>query len=317
MITLALIGVGVWGKNYLATVKKIPGVRIIFIVALHREKLAQYTKEYQTMIHYQELLGRKELDGVIIATPPSTHYRIAKEFLQSGKHVLIEKPVSQKEGEIEILLRVAKKNKLVAMVGHEYVYNKAFLKVRELISRIGTLSYISAVDGKYGPFRDDISPLWDWSPHMISMLLSIFKKQPVSLSAYGQQDQKKSNYWIVSQCVFVFENNTPVFLRVGSLEIPKKRTMTIVGQKGVVVFDDLATEKAVLYLYQEQAVKEIVNRYNNELPLVSQLKHFIDCIQEKKSPITDMQHAKEITRIIVSCEESMKYGGKKVVLQKQ
>ncbi len=307
MTTLALIGVGAWGKHYITTAQELSGVRISDICARHNDSLDPYRAEYEVTTNYKDILSKKNIDGVIIATPASTHYRVARDFLQEGHHVLIEKPVSQHVSEIEELEFLARKNNLIAMVGHEYVYNTAFQKVKELLGKIGDICYVSGVDGNLGPIREDISPLWDWSPHMISMLIGIFGMYPQIVNAHGVKIDQKKNFFISSQITLSFGERIPVFLRVGSLEIPKKRTLSIVGTNGTIVFDDLALHKVHMYAYKDFVAKQTQKqvRYNNEKPLVSQLKAFIKSIKTGTQPLTNLDHAKEVTQIISTCEKLM------------
>ncbi|MCL4418673.1 Gfo/Idh/MocA family oxidoreductase [Patescibacteria group bacterium] len=287
----ALVGRGIWGKNYIRTIKKIPGCEL--------------PKDYIKTNNYNELFRYKDIDGIIIATPASTHYKIAKDFLERGFNILVEKPLVINFQDALKLKKIADQNKgTVAMVGHIYLFNPAFETFKKYVQKIRKISYIESYGSNYGPFRKDVSPLWDWAPHDISMLTDIFGK-PTSITA-----------WETSRTMYYIKLNfrkMPAFIFCGSQSPIKKRSMVAVGNKSAVIFDDTSSRK-VLYIKKLSRVPKIsYPYYNKEDSLRRQLVAFINCIKAKKKPKTDFNHGTEVVKIIEAAEKSLREGGKTVL----
>lgn len=284
----ALVGRGIWGKNYIRTIKKIPGCEL--------------PKDYIKTKNYNELFRYKDIDGVIIATPASTHYKIARDFLERGFNILVEKPLALNFQDALKLKKIADQNKVaVAMVGHIYLFNPAFETFKKYVQKIRKILYIESYGSNYGPFRKDVSPLWDWAPHDISMLTDIFGK-PTSITAW---ETNRTMYYIKLNF-----RKMSTFIFCGSQSPIKKRSMTAVGNKSAVIFDDTSSRK-VLYIKKLSRIPKIsYPYYNKEDSLRRQLVEFINCIKAKKKPKTDLNHGTEVVKIIEAAEKSLREGGR-------
>jgi UDP-2-acetamido-3-amino-2,3-dideoxy-glucuronate N-acetyltransferase len=300
MINLALIGLGKWGKNYLETVKKIPDVKIKYICAVTTKTLDKYSSKYIKTTNYLDLLSRNDLNGVIIATPAATHYKIAQAFLKRRIPVLVEKPLTLTYLDAKKLVALARRQQTSLMIGHIYLYHPAFIKLLQLLPKLGHIEYIECEAGNFGPFRKDISPLWDWLPHDLSMCLKIIKQKPkiVSISKQYQDHIYK------------------IILKVGEIDInininnflpTRKRKITVIGDKGILIFDD--TQQKKLYLYKitknNLTPNPIFIKYKSMLPLENEVRIFINHLNEKIK-IIDVNQAVGIIKLIYELEHQIK-----------
>ena len=300
MISLGLIGVGSWGRNYLATISKMRNCRISHICAQSSQTLDQFPNSYKKTTQYQDLLSEKKLDGIIIATPAASHFAIASDFIRKNINVLIEKPVVISVGEALKLKRIAEKSSTVLMAGHIFTYNPAFQKLLKLRHSIGSIVYVESEGCDCGPMRSDVSALWDWLPHDISMCLKLFTGEPNGISAWSV---KNSMIYIR----LIYGNQIPVFIKIGSLSPVKKRNFMVVGTKGSLVFDDLALKKIHYYKYQELSKGQTINqqkcrikvrypRYTQIMPLTNELLEFSHRIKSKKKH-TDIEEILGIAKV--------------------
>ena len=187
MTTVGVIGCGYWGPNLIRNFAELEAARLRWIcdADVHRlEKIGRRYSSARTATDYRELLADPQLDAVAIATPVATHYRFAKDALEAGKHVLVEKPFTASVSEAEELMKVARRRGLALMVDHTFVYTGAVRKIKEIVSsgELGDLLYFDSVRINLGLFQDDINVVWDLAPHDLSIMDFICERQPVSVT---------------------------------------------------------------------------------------------------------------------------------------
>lgn len=297
MTTLALIGIGRWGKNYINTINSL--------------SFCELPKEFIKTSNYKDLFAFDNIQGVIIATPSSTHFKIAKEFLERGFNVLIEKPMTTNYKDALELSRIAKKYKDIVMVGHIFLYNPAFLRLKKLIKSIGKIKYISTEGMNYGPIRTDVSALWDWGPHDISMAIDLLGGLPEEVNGYGLSTLRPNTaFYDMCNLKLKFPNNIFVFMSIGWLSPVKKRSMTIVGEKSTIVFDDTIEKKVAII--KNLKTKEIdYPPFPKESPLSEEISSFVNLIRNKeKINKSGLKMGLDVVRVLEACEKSIKLNGK-------
>lgn len=301
MITLALIGVGRWGKNYINTIRNLSSCVLP----------ASFIKTK----NYKELFFHNNINGIIIVTPASTHFRIAKEFLEKGFNVLIEKPLTTNYKDALILYKIAEKMKNVVMVGHIFLYNPAFLEVKKLSEAVGRIKYISTEGMNYGPIRTDVSALWDWGPHDISMAIDLLGNLPEEVSGHGESIlYPNTESYDACSLKLKFPKNIFVFINFSWLSPIKKRNMTIVGEKNTIIFDDTVEKK--IALVNNLSKETIYPPFSKESPLSEEISSFVKLIENKeKINKSDLRMGIDVVRIIEACEKSIKLGGKNIKIK--
>lgn len=326
MITLALIGVGKWGINFLSTIEKMNNCRIKYIAANSKKSLMRFSNKYIKTTNYKDLLNHDDVDGIIVATPASTHYQIIKQLALSEVHILIEKPITIKYKDVLNLKKILKGKNSNIMVGHTYLYNPAYLKIKKMIPKIGQIRYMSFKGYNFGPFRDDMSALWEWAPHGVSIYLDILDTVPVEVSAWALKTLRPNtelydNFFARLK----FKNGLDCLIECGWLYPIKRRELIIYGLKSTILLDDLADKKITLYKNLGPTVKDEnilkhqakINypNYRQITPLELEIEQFIEFISGKKEPKTNLDHAIAVAAVIDAAERSLNSNGKLVALQ--
>lgn len=320
MITLALVGAGQWGKNYIHTIKSLPDCRLKYICAKSSQTLSLFNDDYIKATNYRDLFKFTDIDGVIIATPGSTHFKIASDFLKKGYNLLVEKPltVSYKEALNLKNLYENLKKKPVVLVGYIDLYNSPFIKLQEYLNSIGEIRYISFEGLNNGVFRSDMSVIWEWGPHGVSMVLSTIKQEPKEVTAWAVSSlHPKMKLYDLAFIRLVFPNRVSAFIKVSWLSPLKKRELVVVGSKDTIIYDNLA-EKRITYFSDmgpERSGDKYIKRdprisypaYSSRLPLELEISNFIKVIKSKKSQ-NDINQALLVSKILDLAEQSISKG---------
>jgi len=173
---IAVIGSGYWGKNIVRNLHQLGALKLI--CDKNETTLASLKDQYpniETCFALNDVLSREDIQGIVIATPAETHFTVAREAILSGKHVLVEKPLSLVEKDARELVKLAEKNQLILMVGHLLQYHPAFIRLKELAAsgKLGRINYIYSRRLNLGKIRREENILWSFAPHDISMILSL------------------------------------------------------------------------------------------------------------------------------------------------
>ena len=241
-MNLGIIGCGYWGPNLVRNFNSVPNVEIAYCADLDESRLRHIKSLYPKISitrDYKDILNKKEINAVVIATPIETHYRIAKDALNADKHVLVEKPITNSSDEAKELIKTAEKNKKVLMVDHTFEYSAPVRKIKEIIDKneLGQIFTIDMIRVNLGLFQEKVNVVADLAPHDISMLLYYLGSMPLSARAVGSyyirdgiEDDAHIN--------LLFKNKVMANLHVSWLDPCKIRRTTIVGNKKMLVFDD-------------------------------------------------------------------------------
>jgi predicted dehydrogenase len=335
MLGIGVIGYGYWGPNLVRAFMGSQGAVVVAVSDLRRQRLllaqTQYPSVKTTTNHY-DLLENPDIDAVAIATPVSSHYQLAMEALQAGKHVLVEKPLAASSEEAVMLIEEAARRELTLMVDHTFVYTGAIRKIRELIRNrsLGDIYYYDSVRVNLGLFQSDISVIWDLAVHDLSILDFLIPERPIAVSATGISHVADHPENMAYLTLF-FEKRMLAHLHVNWLAPVKVRRTLIGGSERMIVYDDLEpSEKVKLYdkgvTFSEQSEKkyELLVSYragdmlaphlDGTEALLTEARHFIDCIKNTKKPITDGAAGLRMVRILEAAERSMKARGQLVEL---
>lgn len=309
MVNVALVGIGMWGKNYYLTLKDYSDHKIVAIHALkdsidyfesNFEKIPPHIRRYDS---YSDLLTDFEIDAVIIATPPALHYAMAKEALEKGKHVLLEKPMTLDHKEAGDLVEISRTTDRVLMIGHIHFYNKYIQHLKKRIKEgfFGKIDYISTWFGSQMK-RTDVGIIWDVLPHDLALFMCLIddakqdfpNKFSASKSSNGDiltVDLSYPNGWF---CTSVVSWNFPV----------KTRELVVAGDKATAYFNDYCPDK-IIYV-KADGETETIKEDDSESPLDRQLNHFFDCIENGKKPLTDAENGFKTVKVMGAIQNSFK-----------
>lgn len=302
-LILALIGTGRWGANIRRTLSGLPGCA------------SQYTETR----NWRRLLRLPDLDGVLVATPASTHAAIARPFIERGVPTFVEKPLATSLRDARNLERAAKRSGTPVFVGHVHLYNPAYLAAKRAARRAGRVRYILGEGMNNGPFRDDVSCLWDWAPHDLAMALDLLGTKPATVSASAASVLRPGTKLSDIGSLHVrFPRNVHLFGLYSWLAPTKRKRLTIVGERDTVVYDDTATRKVTVYrglgprvrgnrvIRQEPVVTHPA--YSPDLPLTRELAAFLRCVRTRKPPRTGITEGLAVVRILAAAEQSLRRG---------
>jgi len=244
-ILVGVIGCGHWGPNHIRVFSSVSGCKVISIADTDTKRLDSVGHLYphvRRLNDYQELLKQDSLDVIVVATPTRTHYKIAKEALEAGKHVLVEKPLCLTAAEGEQLVRLARQKGLVLMVGQVFLFHNGILKLKEFmeLGEAGKVYYIGSTRTNLGPIRQDVNAVYDLASHDISIFNFLLGSGPLAVSAVGEAFLQEG----IEDIAFIslrYPNDILARIHASWLDPRKVREITIVGDKKMITWDDLAT----------------------------------------------------------------------------
>jgi predicted dehydrogenase len=338
LLGVAVVGCGYWGPNLIRNFYENEQVQLVAVCDLDAKKLHKIGKRYPHVAletDFQSLLDNPAVDAVVIATPVHTHYPLAQKALQAGKHVLVEKPMAMNSQQCQALIELAQSQDLVLMVDHTFVYHGAVRRMKQEMDsgNLGVLLYFDSVRINLGLFQSDINVIWDLAPHDFSIMDYLIGKQPVSVhvsaachAGNGLED--------IAYINIHFEDNIIAHFHVSWLSPVKVRKILVGGTKKMMVYDDLEPmEKLRIYdkgitVEQPQSDEE---RYVNlvgyrigdmmapVLDLTEALKvevaHFVDCVLNGKTPLTDGKAGLRVIQILEAANQSIQTGQPQCIKQ--
>jgi predicted dehydrogenase len=332
-IQIGLIGYGYWGPNLLRNFALTEGITVHTVVDLKPENLSSIRKRYPTVqisTDVGDILNNPKIHAVAIATPVMTHFDLAMRALNAGKHVFIEKPLASNSKDAKKLVDLAEKKKLTLFVDHTFIYTSAVRKIKDLIANgtLGKIHYYDAVRINLGLFRHDINVLWDLAVHDLSIMDYLLGQKPIAVSATGMSHvaNQPEN---IAYLTCLFDNNFIAHMHVNWLAPVKIRKTLISGEKKMIVYDDLeVTERVKVYdegivvnPNADGARQMLVNyrlgdvwapHLNNVEALLTESKHFVDCIQHHTQPLSDGRSALRIVHILEAASKSMAQNGRRI-----
>jgi predicted dehydrogenase len=291
VISIGHAGLGYWGPNLARNFAELADLR--WLCDLSSDRLAEAKARFpgaSTTTDYAELLADPELDAVSIATPVVTHYELAKQALEAGKHVFVEKPPAQSSGEAEELVALAEERGLVFMPGYLLLYHPAVKNLKQMVEsgELGEVLYLYGNRQNLGQIRRDENALWSLGAHDLSVMLYLVGEEPVEAWARGESFLREGVEDIVF-CYLRFPSGVVAHMHLSWLDPQKIRRLTVVGRDKMAIFDDMEPERkltvhdkgTVLRPASEWHVRSgdiHIPHVGNEEPLRAECRHFLDLV---------------------------------------
>lgn len=334
MIGIGVVGYGYWGPNLVRNFVENPQSHVVAVCDRKADRLALVAARYpaiETTPEYRDLLANSAIDAVVIATPVSSHYELAMQALQAGKHVLVEKPLTMTAIQGEKLVAEARRRDLVLMVDHTFVYTGAVRKIKHLIDggQLGRLYYYDSVRVNLGLFQHDVNVLWDLAVHDLSIMDYVLGISPVAVAATGiahVPDQPED----VAYLTCFFDNNIIAHFHVNWLAPVKVRRTLIGGAERMIVYDELEpSEKVKVYdkgitvsndgaegMYQILVGYRTGDMWAPQIDATEALRveaiHFLDCVSQGTQPITSGEVGLRVVKVLEAANTSMEQRGRPV-----
>jgi predicted dehydrogenase len=310
-VKLAVIGCGYWGKNLARNFAQLGALSAIVDPNPEIAKIHATAFKVPAMT-MEEVLGDPSIKAIAIAAPAELHKSLALEGIAAGKHIYVEKPLALSVTDGEIMRDAAKAADVVLMVGHLLQYHPVFVTLLEMVKAgdLGKLRYAYSNRLSMGKFRVEENAFWSLAPHDISMILSLFGEVPSEIRG-GGLDFVTRGIADEARLDLVFPNKGRAHIFVSWLHPFKEQRLVVVGDKAMAVFDDTAEWEEKLLLYRHEIDK---NQYPPEPiksdakavfvpkgePLKSECQHFLDCVKNGTTPITDADEGLRVLRVLES-----------------
>ena len=334
MIKIGVIGCGYWGPNIVRNFNMLQKCQVTGICdsnVASLKKIVKLTPNAETFTESSDLINSKDIDVIAVVTPVSTHFNLAKKALLSGKHVFVEKPFTMTAVEAQELIEIAQKKKLQIMVDHTFLFTGAVRKIKEMIDSqmLGMIYYYDSTRLNLGLFQHDVNVIWDLAPHDFSIMLHVLGEQPVAVSACGANHINQMVN--VAYITVHFDSTLIAHFNVNWLSPVKVRNTLIGGEKKMLLWNDvIADDKIKVYdKGVEVRDKEDINNllvsyrsgdmYSPKLDqreaLSLECEHFVECLEQNKSPINDGRIGLEVVKLLEACDESLHDDGKLVKIK--
>jgi predicted dehydrogenase len=337
-VKVAVVGAGYWGPNIIRNLQENPDCELVAVCDRDQDKLALINRRFKGQLNlvsdFDALLGDPALDAVAVVTDINSHFPLAQAALSAGKHVFVEKPLATTAAQCRSLGLLAKQQSKILMVGHTFVYNPAVRKLKEIADSgvLGEVYYMHAQRLNLGRIQTTLNALWSLAVHDIAIALYVFDERPQWVRAWG-------NAFItpdVEDVTFLnmqFPSGRLVNIHTSWLDPEKRRQVTLVGSKQMVVYDDVSLDRKITIYdkgidkilndaptteYKDFSEFQLLTRsgdvsiphLNFTEPLKVEMQHFMDCINGKlEKPLTDWRAGYEVVKVLEAAQQSLAHAG--------
>jgi len=332
MKNIAVVGAGYWGKNLVRNFYQLDTLKTICDTSPDIRR--QMSRDYPGVNITDSLelvLNDPDVEGVVIAVPAVLHFELARKVLMSGRHVFVEKPLALTYEDGQSLVNLAEEGRKVLFVGHILHYHQAIIRLKEMINggRLGRLQYIYSHRLSLGKIRREENILWSFAPHDISIILSLVGEDPSCV------DSVASNFLHarvadVTVTNLKFPSGVAAHIFVSWLNPFKEQRLVVIGDKGMLVFDDTkpVDDKLVFYPHTinwkdglpvpdraDGAAIDISASWIE--PMRAECNAFLSAMKTGLRPITSGEEGLRVLRIIETSQRSieMKEGSSRPVFK--
>ena len=328
-LKMGMVGFGYWGPNIARNLAKNPDIAFVVLADAaegNRAKFAALYPDVATCSSVEELLTNYDVEAVAIATPAPTHFAIAKQVLEAGKHCFVEKPLTLSSAEATTLVELADEKGLTLQVDHLLKYHSAIQWIKCYIDsgELGEIRYLYMQRLNLGVVRQNENAFWSLAPHDVSIALYLLGETPTSVSASGASYITPG----IEDVVFAnlsFASGKMVNIHVSWLDPHKTRKFTVVGTKKMLVFDDMApSEKIIIYdkgveapTHSEGYSTAPTLRFGDiempyvplKEPLAAVVAQFVTTCRQHTTPLSDGWDGLHVVQVLEAVDTSMKANG--------
>jgi predicted dehydrogenase len=328
VLRIAVVGCGYWGSKHVRVLHSIPEVSQVVAVDLFEDRLASLKSAFPSLITFPDLESAIDhVDAVVLATPPTTHAKLALQALAEGKSVLVEKPLATTSGDALRMIQAADDRSLVLMVGHTFEYNAAVWKLRELIQdgELGRVYYVDSARLNLGLYQPDVNVIWDLAPHDVSIMNYVLGATPVSVQAWGSKHGHHFLEDVAYLRLLYADPEVTANIHVSWLDPCKVRRTTVVGASKMAVYNDLSADepirifdKGVVAPEDGATLQNIPMSYRyGEIrapyvsfvePLGVQDREFVSCVLSGERPRTDGYSGLSVVQALEGAQVSLSTG---------
>lgn len=340
-IQIGVIGAGRWGPNLIRNFDSHRDSAVIAVADSLPARQKAIKDRYPNLTvtgDAQEVLNNPNVTAVVICTPTASHYELTKTALENGKHVFVEKPLATTGAHCAELVRLAEKQKKTLFVGHVFVYNAGIQAAARYIrgGELGKILYVHATRTNLGPIRTDVSALWDLAPHDISILQYWLGELPDSVSALGGKFLNPRGVEDVNFATYRFPSGVMANLHVSWLNPKKVREIVVVGEKKMLVWDDMDInhpiriyDKAVIVDRGDDKIVDsfvgfrasihegdtLIPKLQLNEPLAAECNAFLEAVRNPASSLSNGAHGAAVVSALEATDVSMREQGRAVEIR--
>jgi predicted dehydrogenase len=336
MVKIGVIGYGYWGPNLVRNFAETNGAAMAAVADLDPKKLELVRKRYPTVhttTSFQELLNDPNIDAIAVATPVNTHFELGMAVLKAGKHLWLEKPMTETSLQARQLVEEAAKRNLVLMVDHTFVYTGAVRKMGEVVKsgQLGKVFYYDSTRVNLGLFQRDVSVISDLAVHDFSILDYLLEEHPIAVSASGTNHFPGTPENLAYITLF-YDSGIIAHINVSWLAPVKVRQILLGGSDKMITYDDLEPseklkiyDKGVRFTDDPAQIQEMRVGYrtgdmwapklDGSEALRVEADHFVDCIVHGKQPLSDGNLGMRVVELVEAATSSMRGRGETIYVQ--
>jgi predicted dehydrogenase len=327
-VRILLIGYGYWGKNLLRNLLDILPPEQVEVAEISSDKLQYLSSIYPGVLLYSsasEALLKSDASAVIIATSTKSHYFLAKQALQLGKHVLVEKPLTTSIVEAKELTEIAASQKLILMVDHVFLYHPVLKKMKEYFqnNELGKINYIDSTRVNLGIYQQEINVIWDLACHDISIINFLLEENPIKVRAIGRIN---TDFGVEDVAYLFLYYSSGLLVQINSswASPVKMRKMVVGGERKMLIYDDIEpTNKLTIFEYEQNTRYDenktkltdyrlgniTIPKYEPTEALRNVLNEFVHCIVSKSQPLANGESALPVINILEKAQLSLSLNG--------
>ena len=293
-LRLGLAGAGRWGRNYIRTIAALPELRLARVASANRETGALLPVGCELVDHWKELLDPAALDGVIVATPPASHAEIAQAAIGAGIAVLVEKPLALAAADARAVRDLAVQKRVPVLVEHTHLFSPAFRALKGLVGRHGGARAIHSEASNHGPYRRDVSVLWDWGPHDVAMCLDLMQQAPASaVCSVIESSPRDGGMAETVRVALSFPSGVSAELRLSNAKDRARRFLVRCADGAEIVYDDASAQKL--------SVDSSPVPVAGDLPLTVAVREFAAAIRADSTQRSSMELGVSVVEVLEAC----------------
>ncbi len=328
-VKVALVGLGYWGEKILRNLATLVGPRGVVAADSRVERLERFRDLYPGLTFVTSLdvaLEHDDVTAVVVATPVESHAGLARRALEADRHVLVEKPLAASSAEAHELAILGRDRGLTVMVGHTFLFSPRLDAVKAAVEtdRVGRLHYVTTSRLNLGLYRRDINVIWDLAPHDFSIIFHVLGQFP-ELVQTTAQSSVHAGAPDVAFISLTFPSGAIASVTVSWRSPLKVRNAVLVGDKGMILYDDTQPDEPVK-IYDRGVVSmesasfgehQLTYRYGDTVaphivatePLSVELQHFLSCTETRQPCLSDAWFGLEVVRALEAADRSWRAGG--------
>jgi len=336
-LNIAVVGCGRWGPNHLRVFEQQRGARVRWMIDSNATAFAELPRIYPHVrfaANADQVLGDADTAAIVIATPATTHFELARAALDAGKHVLVEKPLCTSRRDAQTLAELAEARGRVLMVGHVFLFHDVVRELNRHVAEgtLGRVLYAHSVRSNLGPIRSDVNAVYDLASHDISIFMRLFGEAPHSVcaTAHALLGTPRED---VAVLALEFSGGRCAFIHVSWIDPCKVRRLTVVGDRRMAVWDDVNVAEP-LRLY-DKGVEEppkyhtfgefhlrvreadmLAPRIRQEEPLARQAAAFLGVIRDGNANPCDGRFGADVLAVLEAATASIRDGGGRVEVER-